>query len=162
MFFSDTLNRRLVKVGHMGIKGVSSTIDQLFVYSESTYTLNKKSLTGQGKSMVTVLRKKFLVQWRNLHDFTATSIQLYDSLLVGYHATHTGKGKKLSDSVFYWVIKKILRVYNYIVDLLLPNQIFHMLKIWYFNGQFLYGKGPISFWQQMEVEVWFFLFQYEG
>ncbi len=29
-----------------------------------------------------------------------------------YPATHTGKGKKLSGSVFYWVIQKqILRVY---------------------------------------------------
>ena len=26
------------------------------------YTLNKKSLNGQGKSMITVLQKKFLVQ----------------------------------------------------------------------------------------------------
>ncbi len=26
-------------------------------------------------------------------------------------ATHTGKGKKLSGSVFYWVIKNFLRVY---------------------------------------------------
>ncbi len=37
-----------------------------------TYTLNKKSLNRQGKSMVTVLQKKFLVQWRNFHDFVAT------------------------------------------------------------------------------------------
>ncbi len=43
---------------------------------------------------------------RNLHDLT-DSIQLYYSLLVRYPATHTGKGKKLSGSVFYWVIKKI-------------------------------------------------------
>ncbi len=34
-----------------------------------------------------------------------------DSQSVRYPATHTGKGKKLSGSVFYWVIqKKILRV----------------------------------------------------
>ncbi len=32
------------------------------------HTLNKKSLNGQGKSMVTVLRRKFLVQLGNLHD----------------------------------------------------------------------------------------------
>ena len=38
----------------------------------SPLTLNKKSLKGQGKSMVTVLQKKFLVQWMNLHDFAAT------------------------------------------------------------------------------------------
>ncbi len=31
---------------------------------------------------------------------------------VVYRATHTGKGKKLSGSVFYWVIqKRFLRVY---------------------------------------------------
>ncbi len=40
-----------------------------------------------------------------------TSIQPNDSLWVRYCATHTGKGKKLSGSVFYWVIqKRFLRV----------------------------------------------------
>ncbi len=29
-----------------------------------------------------------------------------DSLSVRYPATHTGKGEKLSGSVFYWVIQK--------------------------------------------------------
>ncbi len=38
-------------------------------------------------------------------------LQLNDSLSVRYPATNTGKGKKLSGSVFYLVIqKKILRV----------------------------------------------------
>ena len=36
------------------------------------YTLNKKSLNGPGKSMVTVMQKEFLVQWRNFHDFAVT------------------------------------------------------------------------------------------
>ena len=35
------------------------------------YTLNEKSLNGPGKSMVTVLQKKFLVQWRNFQDYAA-------------------------------------------------------------------------------------------
>ena len=35
-------------------------------------TLNKKSLNGQGKSTVTVLWRKFILQSRNLHDCTAT------------------------------------------------------------------------------------------
>ena len=43
-----------------------------FTHIKYTHTLNKKSLNGQGKSMVMVLRRKFLVQLRNLHDFTAT------------------------------------------------------------------------------------------
>ncbi len=34
------------------------------------------------------------------------SIQLTDSLWVAYPATHTGKGKKLSGSVFYWATQK--------------------------------------------------------
>ncbi len=42
-------------------------------YLDFQYTLNKKSLNGQGKSMVMVLRRKFLVQWRNLHDFITSS-----------------------------------------------------------------------------------------
>ncbi len=37
---------------------------------------------------------------------------LHDSLLVRYPATHTVKGKKLSGSVFYWVIKKSLRLHS--------------------------------------------------
>ncbi len=49
------------------------------------HTLNKKSLNGQGNSMTKVLRRKFLVQWRNFHVFSW---------------------------VFYWVIpNKILRVH---------------------------------------------------
>ncbi len=38
--------------------------------------------------------------------FSPNSIQLNDSLSVRYPATHTGKGKKLSGPVFYWVIQK--------------------------------------------------------
>ncbi len=38
----------------------------------NAYTLNKKSLNGQGKSMFMVLQKKFLVQWRSFNDFAAT------------------------------------------------------------------------------------------
>ncbi len=62
--------------------------------------------------MVTVLQKKFLVQWRNLHDFPATVFSWMNqeitpcSLSVRYPATPTGKGKNLSSSVFYWVIQK--------------------------------------------------------
>ncbi len=37
----------------------------------SVFTL-KKSLNGQGKSMVKVLQKTFLVQWRNFQDFAST------------------------------------------------------------------------------------------
>ena len=39
---------------------------------KSPYILNKKSLNGQGKSMVTVLEKKFLGWLRNFHSFAAT------------------------------------------------------------------------------------------
>ena len=53
VFFLHSLNRIEEKIG-----------------KNTLYTLNKKSLNGRGKSMVTVLRRKFLVQWGNLHDFT--------------------------------------------------------------------------------------------
>ena len=59
--------------------------------------------------MVTVLQKKPLVQLRSYHDFAVTRIQLNDSPSVRYPATHTGKRNRLGDSVFYWVIKKILK-----------------------------------------------------
>ena len=41
------------------------------------YTLNKKkTLNRQDKSMVTVLQKKFVIQWRNFHYFAVTIFNL--------------------------------------------------------------------------------------
>ncbi len=59
----------------------------------------------------------------NSHDLVATVILLVnqdDSLWVRYPATHTGKGKKLSGSVFYRTIQIIfLRVYETGLELLI-------------------------------------------
>ena len=45
---------------------------QIDWHIKQPHTLNKKSLNGPGKSMATVLQKKFLVQPRNCHDFATT------------------------------------------------------------------------------------------
>ncbi len=46
------------------------------------HTLNKKSLNGQGKSMVMVLQGNFLVQWRNFYDFDTTVF--YHSMAINH------------------------------------------------------------------------------
>ncbi len=82
-----------------------------------TGTLNKKSLNGQGKSMVTVLRRKFLVQWWNLYDFTATVFSCVIPYQLDTLQLTEEKEKKLSCSVFYWVIqKKFLECVVIVVD----------------------------------------------
>ena len=73
------------------------------------YTLNKKkSLNGQGKSMVTVLRRKFLVQWGNLQFFMILLPVFH--LMIPYLLDTlqlTQEKEKISVAQwFYWVIQK--------------------------------------------------------
>ena len=59
----------------------------------------------EGNSLVKSTRYLIVISFQG---GICCSNRLNDSLLVRsrYPATHTGKGKKLSGSVFYWVIQK--------------------------------------------------------
>ena len=48
-----------------------------YVCDTACNTFNKKSFNGQGNSMVTVLHKKFLVQWSNFHDFADNAVTVF-------------------------------------------------------------------------------------
>ena len=87
------------------------------------YTINKKSLNGQGKSIVMVLQKELLVKWRNFHDFAAkvfSWVILYGLQLIQGCCPKLSKfrnpcnshRKRKKNSEFYWVIQeRFLRVY---------------------------------------------------
>ncbi len=106
--------------------------------SDSGYTLNKKSLNGQGNSMVTVLHKKFLAKWRNYAAIVFSwvnqgivcstrhlTVIIFQggklcpnktAFIFGINPLQLAqeKGKKLSRTGFYWVFQDFfLRVYHY-------------------------------------------------